>query len=530
MRHDAKNRRYTFLKALRDHVGDRNTDGRLAARRVFTRKELVEVMEKNDFESAYFPTWLTADKTHRVDRGVYRIPAEEFGDLDDFLSGAESVDPDPVAPPEFSKAKVRKYTFLKELRDASPSLDTFTRQELFGVMESNDFESAYYPTWLTTNTDYRLSRGVYRVPAEEFAALDVFLSGVTPEASVSDKPRKPRSKKMTMKVVDEPDSPTEVTEKSSDDSEESAYDCMVPSKKEYYVPWGHHKDVHKIFKSKMFYPIFISGLSGNGKTFMAMQAAAYAGRECIRVPITMETDEDDLLGGFRLKKGETVWEDGPVIVAMKRGAVLLLDEIDLATNRIMCLQPVLEGNPIFLKKIGKLVSPANGFTVVATANTKGRGDDTAMFVGTNVLNEAFLERFPITLDQPYPDKKTEVNILGRTIATWVKDGVSDEASEFIKHLVNWAASTRETFLSGGADDLIATRRLVFILKAWLIFGNKKKAVEHCISRFGEESKKAFMDLFRAMEKAEEEPAGSEDVTSTDPAATGEAADDDQSPW
>ena len=451
MRHDAKMRRYTFLKALRDHHGDSNGDGRLAARSVFTRKEIVEVMEVNDFESAYFPVWLTTNAAYRVDRGVYRVPAEEWTELDAFLN-------------------------------------------VLNATESSDSVAPVNPA-----------------------------------------PRKPRtkSKKLTMKAADGPvpsAAPINGTEKSSDDSDDSAYDCMVPSKKEYYVPWGHHKDVNKIFKSKMFYPIFISGLSGNGKTFMAMQAAAYADRECIRVPITIETDEDDLLGGFRLKNGETVWEDGPVIVAMKRGAVLLLDEIDLATNRIMCLQPVLEGNPIFLKKIGKLVSPAVGFTIVATANTKGRGDDTSMFVGTNVLNEAFLERFPITLEQPYPDKKTEVSILERTIATWVEEGATEVATEFISHLVNWAASTRETFLSGGADDLIATRRLVFILKAWLIFGNKKKAVEHCISRFGEESKKAFMDLFRAMEKAEDEPDVPEDDTKTDPAAVGAAADDDQAPW
>ena len=241
----------------------------------------------------------------------------------------------------------------------------------------------------------------------------------------------------------------------------------------------------KVIQSKLFYPAFITGLSGNGKTFSVEQACAQAGRELIRVNITIETDEDDLIGGFRLVDGATVWHNGPVVEALNRGAVLLLDEIDLASNKILCLQSILEGKGVFLKKIGKYVRPAAGFNVFATANTKGKGSDDGRFVGTNVLNEAFLERFPVTFEQQYPTPANEQKIL---------DLVSKE-TEFNKRLVDWADIIRKTFFDGGIDEVISTRRLVHIVRAFQIFGNRAKAITTCISRFDDETKQAFQELY-----------------------------------
>ena len=236
----------------------------------------------------------------------------------------------------------------------------------------------------------------------------------------------------------------------------------------------------------MFYPAFITGLSGNGKTFSVEQACAALGRELIRVNITIETDEDDLIGGFRLVDGNTVWHNGPVVEALQRGAVLLLDEIDLASNKILCLQSILEGKGVFLKKIGKFVKPTAGFTVVATANTKGKGSEDGRFVGTNVLNEAFLERFPVTFEQQYPSPASEIKIL---------DALNGEDKEFNKKLVDWADIIRKTFFDGGIDEIISTRRLVHIVKAFQIFGNRPKAITTCISRFDDETKQAFQELY-----------------------------------
>ena len=240
----------------------------------------------------------------------------------------------------------------------------------------------------------------------------------------------------------------------------------------------------------MFYPTFITGLSGNGKTFGVEQACAQLKRELIRVNITIETDEDDLIGGFRLVDGATVWHDGPVIQALNRGAILLLDEIDLASNKILCLQPILEGKGVFLKKVGRFVQPAKGFNVVATANTKGKGSDDGRFIGTNVLNEAFLERFPVTFEQDYPAPTTESKILGGIAA---KLGVTD--TDFCKRLVDWADIIRKTFYDGGIEEIISTRRLVHIVRAFSIFGNKEKAIQTCINRFDDETKQAFIELY-----------------------------------
>jgi len=260
---------------------------------------------------------------------------------------------------------------------------------------------------------------------------------------------------------------------------------LIPEVVNTFVPFGNFNDVKKIIQSGIFYPAFITGLSGNGKTFSVEQACAKANRELIRVNISIETDEDDLIGGFRLVDGNTVWHNGPVVEALERGAVLLLDEIDLASNKILCLQSILEGKGVFLKKIGKYVKPAKGFTVVATANTKGKGSEDGRFVGTNVLNEAFLERFPVTFEQNYPHPATELKILEALCTD----------KEFCKRLTDWADIIRKTFFDGGIDEVISTRRLVHIVKAYEIFGNRAKAITTCISRFDEETKEAFQQLY-----------------------------------
>ena len=261
--------------------------------------------------------------------------------------------------------------------------------------------------------------------------------------------------------------------------------CMIPDKDPNFVSFGNFADVKKIIQSGIFYPTFISGLSGNGKTFGVEQACAALNKELIRVNITIETDEDDLIGGFRLVDGNTVWHNGPVIEALERGAVLLLDEIDLASNKILCLQSILEGKGVFLKKIGRYVKPAPGFQIFATANTKGKGSDDGRFIGTNVLNEAFLERFAITLEQEYPNPATEIKILNRIC--------DDEA--FCKNLADWAQLIRKTFFDGGVDEVISTRRLVHIVRAYSIFGDKLKAIRTCLNRFDDDTKLAFVDLY-----------------------------------
>ena len=265
---------------------------------------------------------------------------------------------------------------------------------------------------------------------------------------------------------------------------------LIPSKDENYVPFGNFPDVKKIIQSGIFYPTFITGLSGNGKTFSVEQACAALNRELIRVNITIETDEDDLIGGFRLVNGETVWHNGPVINALERGAILLLDEVDLASNKILCLQSILEGKGVYLKKTGRYVEPAKGFNVIATANTKGKGSDDGRFIGTNVLNEAFLERFALTFEQEYPTPATETKILLRVAASL---GKHDE--EFCTNLANWADIIRKTFNDGGIDEVISTRRLVHIMRAYAIWNNRMKAIKVCVNRFDDETKQSFIELY-----------------------------------
>ena len=284
---------------------------------------------------------------------------------------------------------------------------------------------------------------------------------------------------------------------------------LIPTKDDTFVKFGNFGDLKKIIQSRVFYPTFITGLSGNGKTFSVEQACAQLGRELIRVNITIETDEDDLIGGFRLVDGATVWHNGPVIEALERGAILLLDEIDLASNKILCLQSVLEGNGVFLKKIGRFVRPSAGFNVIATANTKGKGSDDGRFIGTNVLNEAFLERFPVTFEQEYPTVSNEVKILER-----ISQSLNVDDTDFCKRLVDWADIIRKTFYDGGIEEIISTRRLVHIIRAYSIFGNKAKAIEVCVNRFDDETKTAFMELYDKVDMdVDFEPTIDEEVVS-----------------
>jgi hypothetical protein len=274
----------------------------------------------------------------------------------------------------------------------------------------------------------------------------------------------------------------------------SSLQNLIPNKDAIFVSFGNFSDIKKVIQSGLFYPAFITGLSGNGKTFGVEQSCAQLGRELIRVNITIESDEDDLLGGFRLVNGETVWHNGPVVEAMERGAILLLDEIDLASNKIMCLQSILEGKGVFLKKIGRHVAPKAGFNVVATANTKGKGSDDGRFIGTNVLNEAFLERFPITFEQEYPTISVETKILTK-VAESLNIPMIGEHTDFIKHLCTWSEIIRKTFNDGGIDEVISTRRLVHIIKAYSIFGKKDKAIKVCLNRFDDETKSTFVELY-----------------------------------
>ena len=360
---------------------------------------------------------------------------------------------------------------LKQKEFVDYALKTFGTNELTTAQlkEANaHFGCKYAPQWLIKNTDYKVGKSLFKLPTEN--EDQVSSAKVTP----------------TEKVLAPQTSNTEAAYVVS-----SLVGNIVPNKDSTFVSFGNYPDLKSIIKSKIFYPVFITGLSGNGKTFGVTQACAENRRELIRVNITIETDEDDLLGGYRLKDGQTVWQNGPVIEAMERGAVLLLDEIDLASNKIMCLQPILEGSGVYVKKINKFVKPVDGFTVVATANTKGQGSDDGKFIGTNVLNEAFLERFPITFEQSYPSAKVEEKILVNTMGTF---GKVDK--EFCQKLVTWADVIRKTYFDGGVDEIISTRRLVHIVQAYNIFkANKMKAIEVCVNRFDDDTKNSFMELY-----------------------------------
>ena len=270
---------------------------------------------------------------------------------------------------------------------------------------------------------------------------------------------------------------------------------IIPEKMSNYVPFGHFKDVKNIIKSKIFFPVFVTGLSGNGKTLMIEQVCAQLKRELYRVNITIETDEDDLMGGHSLESGNIVFREGPVVKAMRKGAVLLLDEVDLGSNKLMCLQSVLEGKGYLIKKTGEWVTPKEGFTILATANTKGQGSEDGKFIGTQIMNEAMLERFAITMQQEYPPVTTERNILKKEMAL---SGEVDE--DFCKKLVDWADIIRKTYYEGAIDDVITTRRLVHIVNAYRMFGDKLKSITMCISRFDEDTRNAVLDLYTKVDE------------------------------
>ena len=267
-------------------------------------------------------------------------------------------------------------------------------------------------------------------------------------------------------------------------------DIYIPSNDPTFVPWGEYKTVKRVIESKIFFPLYISGLSGNGKTMMVEQACAKLNREYVRIQISPETDEDDLIGGFRLINGETVFHKGPVIKAMERGCILLIDELDRGSNKIMCLQGVLEGKPVLVKKIGQVVSPAPGFNVIATANTKGRGSDDGRYSAANIIDDAFIERFVATIDQPYPNFRIERNIVGKHMEMY---DVDDD--DFASKLVNWSSVIRKTYADDGIDELISTRRLCHIVKAFSIFRDRLQSINMCISRFEPETRDAFLDLY-----------------------------------
>jgi len=330
-----------------------------------------------------------------------------------------------------------------------------TRSQVDDLVEETGLS---FPFWLTTKSEYRVGRGQYEVPDSGVPVAE------TPVPATVDLSAQ-------VMVLRQP--------KLQDES-----DTSIPVKYTDYVPFGFFKDLRNIVKSSMFYPVFVTGLSGNGKTLMVEQVCAELQRECIRVNISIETDESDLLGGPTLVNGNVVNRDGPVITAMKRGAVLLIDEVDRGSNKLMCLQGILEGKPYYNKKSGELVHPVNGFNIIATANTKGRGSDEGKYL-SQILDDAFLERFPITVEQEYPDAKTETKIL----TPLIKD------EDFVKCLVMWAEVVRKSFDEGATDEVISTRRLVHIAKAYEIFADRMKAIKLCVNRFDDETKTAFLDLY-----------------------------------
>ena len=356
---------------------------------------------------------------------------------------------------ELNKVQTEQVTVLYDVYKK----DVLTRAEINAVVKKGKIKN---PSWLKTDK-YKVDRGCYKLP----------LNNTEDNNKVDDKVLDDAPKKQEAAYI--------VSSLTGD---------IVPKKDKVFVPFGNYSDVKNIIKSGQFYPCFVTGLSGNGKTMAVTQACAEMKKELIRVNITIETDEDDLLGGYRLKDGQTVWQNGPVIEAMERGALLLLDEVDLASNKIMCLQPILEGSGVFVKKINKFVKPKAGFNVIATANTKGQGSEDGKFIGTNILNEAFLERFPVTFEQKYPTAKVEKKILINTLKA---NGKSDV--KFVEKLVTWADVIRRTFFDGGVDEIISTRRLVHITQAYAIFGDKIKAIQLCTNRFDDDTKNSFVELY-----------------------------------
>lgn len=375
-------------------------------------------------------------------------------------------------------------------------LNNLTKDKLKDISDSVGMA---FPHWITRCSDFKVGRGIFRVPMVDETPVDSASILKELQKNAPEKPKKTKvvsPNPVSVEKVAEPVQTIEISEpaaayalaKGSNDY------SNIPESVATYVPFGHFKNVNSVIKSKQFYPIFITGLSGNGKTMMVEQACAKSKRDLYRVNITIETDEDDLLGGFRLVNGETVWFDGPVVEAMKSGSVLLLDEVDLGSTKLMCLQPVLEGNGVFLKKINEWVKPADGFNIIATANTKGKGDDTGNFIGTGILNEAFLERFPITIEQQYPTPANEKKIMYKMF-----DQFGIEDNDFADKLVDWADLTRKAYEEESVESLITTRRLVHIAQAYSIFNDKMTAIDMCVSRFDDITKEVFLDTYQKID-------------------------------
>ena len=395
------------------------------------------------------------------------------------------------------KMNDKRMAFVAEARDMlGVDRTTITRTEIMLVMDERNQPN---PSWIRKLKTG--NRGEYYLPADNgmYGSVDLVEAVNSAITTVNESVASVQMAPSAVGVMEEQDS-------------------YIPEKFVGYVPWGNFNTIKDVIKSNIFYPLFITGLSGNGKTLMVQEVCARLKREYVRANITIETDEDDLIGGFRLLNGETVWHDGPVVTAMKRGALLLLDEIDLASNKIMCLQPVLEGSSIYIKKIGKWVHPANGFNVIATANTKGQGSDDGRFIGTNIMNESFLERFPVTIEQSYPTGKMEEKILNNEFAKHDK-----VENDFSGNLVKWADVIRKTFYEGGVDEIISTRRLVHIVNAFAIFDDKLKSISMCISRFDSETKESFLDLYSKVDAG----VSVEDIMSEKAQADTDDDDDDE---
>jgi hypothetical protein len=385
-----------------------------------------------------------------------------------------------------SSIDTRKANFLlalKELYGVPNGTPAYSREQCLNALNHARVKGlecySVLPAWLTQDKARRGGRGLYVID-------EVSDKKETPITIPQDSPES------SMNLLDSSESCDTITNMSSSTYNlvSSASDVsLVPVKNDTFVPWGHYDDISTILKSKQFAPVYITGLSGNGKTTMIEQICAATGRECIRVNITAETDEDDLIGGFRLINGETKFVFGGVVQAMQRGAILLLDEIDLGTERMMCLQPVLEGKGIYVKKVGVFVKPTQGFNVVATANTKGKGESDR-FVGTRCLNEAFMDRFSYWFEQDYADRTVEARIIIRKMKAY-----GNEDKEFANYLVKWAETIRLGFKEGGLDDIITTRRLEEICKAFAIFNDKQKAIKLTLTRFDSATQEAFFNLY-----------------------------------
>lgn len=395
---------------------------------------------------------------------------------------------------------VDRAIFLNAVKKVLGDVDQLTRPEVLDICAR---ENVDYPNWLVNDPQYRLGRGVYSLTTVSGAAPRVAVVKPAPKIEAAPVAAPAQT------VIHQP--APELSHAALTPVEVMAPANLVPAKAVGYVPFGNFSDVRAVIKSGKFYPMYITGLSGNGKTMMVEQVCAVEKRECIRVNITIETDEDDLIGGFRLMDGRTVWQNGPVISAMERGAILLLDEVDLGSNKMMCLQPVLEGKPVYLKKINKLVSPAPGFNIVATANTKGKGSEDGRFIGTNVQNEAFLERFSVTMEQEYPAMTVERKILTNVLAA---NEIED--TDFAEKLVTWADVIRKSFYEGAVSEIISTRRLVHICEAYSIFGkNREKAIAFCLNRFDTDTKNSFLDLYKKLDETIAPVTAADDVKSSD---------------